>query len=801
VIEAISLSTFPRTNLNSLAGSGVRIRTARSALATSCCIGLLLLFGARASFAASEPEFTEAILEVTLSAAVKGETMVVLRDAAGGMYLEEGDFTRLRLPAPKGAGYEHDGRRFFPLDTIPGCSVVIDTGLQRAVITVPAGALASTHVSAEARAYPRVTPTAPGAFFNYQLSAQQYAGTNFGGSYAEFGMFAGAGVITNSSVARYSDRSAQWVRLDTTYTKDFPDTLQTLSVGDAISDPGSWGNALRFAGVRFSRNFELRPDLLTTPLLSTSGTAVVPSTVDVFINNQLAASSPLPAGPFILDRLPTVSGSGDVNVVVRDALGREQVLTQSFYSSLNLLAPGLSQYSVDIGSVRNAYALASEQYGSMLGEVSYRRGITDAFTLEGHGEYLANSAHAAGVNAALALSSWGILNLTAAQGGNAQGSGWLTGVGLEHRDARFSFIANTSWASGEFDQVGEPLNPAMRVMRRSLAQAGVALGGYGSLSAASVWQSYRDAPTQQILSLTHSVSFGRIGSLNLTLSRTHSAAFIGALAQESTSAYLTYIFTLEGRRAVSATAIAAHGQGAQPDELIATVSQSPPVGPGSGYRFSSSTTGDYDANWRQQFTAADLEVEAARNQCADGRSAYLSGALTLLDGQVHATRAVNGSFAVVDVAGLADVPVYVENQLTAHTDATGRALLYNLRPYEANRISIAPEDLPLDTAIAASSTLLVPAFRSGVIARFPVERIRSATFRLVTVDGKPVPAGAEVLLHANVFPVVQDGVVYVTGYDHGTAAEAQWDGGHCRFRLEPPPADEPLPDMGTIRCH
>ena len=28
------------------------------------------------------------------------------------------------------------------------------------------------------------------------------------------------------------------------------------------------------------------------------------------------------------------------------------------------------------------------------------------------------------------------------------------------------------------------------------------------------------------------------------------------------------------------------------------------------------------------------------------------------------------------------------------------ALIYNLRPYEANRISIAPEDLPLDTTIA-----------------------------------------------------------------------------------------------------
>jgi outer membrane usher protein FimD/PapC len=60
--------------------------------------------------------------------------------------------------------------------------------------------------------------------------------------------------------------------------------------------------------------------------------------------------------------------------------------------------------------------------------------------------------------------------------------------------------------------------------------------------------------------------------------------------------------------------------------------------------------------------------------------------------------------------------------------------------------------------------------------------------------------GAVVKLRGTLFPVVLDGMVYVTGYDHGMAAEASWTGGHCSFRLEPPPPDEPLPDMGTIQC-
>jgi len=233
---------------------------------------------------------------------------------------------------------------------------------------------------------------------------------------------------------------------------------------DAISDPGSWGNAVRFAGVRWSRNFALRPDLLTTPLLTTGGTAIVPSTVDVFVNNQLVTSNQLPAGPFIIDRLPTVSGTGDVSVVVRDALGREQVVTQSFYSSTTLLARDLTQYSIDVGSIRDDYALESNHYGSILGEASYRRGITDDFTLEGHAEYLAGDAHAAGLNAAIGVSHLGVINVTAANGGGVNGTGWLTGVGAEHRGTDLSFVANTLWATSGFSQVGEAIEPAQALV-------------------------------------------------------------------------------------------------------------------------------------------------------------------------------------------------------------------------------------------------------------------------------------------------------------------------------------------------
>jgi outer membrane usher protein len=776
-----------------------RNQNARAKQTYSGLLLLILWLAVRAAFA-DVPQLSEAVLEVTLSDKEPGEMLVVLRGPQGQLYLEESDFVRLRLHLPPSEPYLYEGRRYFDARAIPGVSVSIDETLQRAVISVPPAVLDTTRLSAPPRRSPDITPASPGAFLNYQVSAQQINGQNTGGAFAELGVFAGAGVLTNTAVARYGDGFDQLVRLDTTYTRDFPATLDTLNLGDAISDGGSWGNAVRYAGVRWSRNFGLRPDLLTTPLLATAGTATVPSTVDVFVNNHLVTSNQLPPGPFIIDRLPTVSGTGDVSVVVRDALGREQVITQSFYSSTTLLAPGLTQYSINLGKIRDNYAIESNDYGPMLGEASYRRGITDGITLEGHAEYLSGDAHAAGLNAAFGIGHFGVVNVTAANGGDASGSGWLSGVGFEHRDSGISLVASTLWASGDFAQVGEPLDPAMRMRQRSLLQTGVSTGHVGSLSLAYVRQTYRDSPTQQTLGLTQSIRIGRTSSLNLTVTRTRTAAQASSGAQDSTSAYLIFVLPLDFRRAVTLQAVGGSGTGAPVNELIASATMSPPVGPGSGYRFSASTTGSYDADWRQQFRSADLELEVARNAGIDGRSAYLSGAMTYIDGQIDTTRLVNGSFAMVDVAGLADVPVYVENQLTTHTDENGRALLYNLRPYEANRISIEPEDLPLNTAIAASSTIMAPPYRSGVIARFPVERVSSGTFRLVTEDGKPVPVGATVKLKGAEFPVVLDGMVYVTGYDHGMSAEASWPGGHCSFRLQPPPPDDPLPDMGIIQC-
>jgi outer membrane usher protein len=437
--------------------------------------------------------------------------------------------------------------------------------------------------------------------------------------------------------------------------------------------------------------------------------------------------------------------------------------------------------------------LRSFDYGDWTGSATWRRGVSDRLTLAGHAEFLAGDAWGAGVEWVAKAGRIGLLSLTTAGGGNSEDSGWLGGMAFERQAGAASLAANFSWASAGFRRIGAIDDASARQKFRAAVQVGLNLGRFGSTSLAAAQQTARNESRQRTLSLMHSLRARRQGFINL-------AVFRNVSDRNATSAYLTYTQSFGSSRTLSAGAEGGRGVGAAREELRATLTQATPVGEGHGWRLGATQGGNYDAWWQQRLSFADLEAQASRNGGQSGQSAQLRGGWSWLSGSWRAARSVNGSFALVDVGGLPDVPVYLENHLVTRTDARGRAVLPNLLSYESNRISIEPLDLPLDTAIESRTLVVRPAFRSGIVARFPVQRISPAVFRLVLPGNVPVPAGAEVRLNGGLFPVALDGFTYVTTLDHGVAGSASWEGGRCVFRVEPPPVDDPLPDMGVIIC-
>jgi outer membrane usher protein len=513
----------------------------------------------------------------------------------------------------------------------------------------------------------------------------------------------------------------------------------------------------------------------------------------VFINNQQVSSQQVPAGPFVIDRLPAISGAGDVRLVVRDAFGREQIITAPFYSSASLLKKGLAQYSVELGKIRENFGIESNDYGTPLVSATYRRGMNDVLTLEAHGEAQQFGPRAVGLDAALRLGTIGVVTATLAQGADEDNSGFLAAASFERGGKRFSVNARSQFASDGFRQVGDSQTTLLRPKQQHILQTSANFYTFGTLAIAYAVATYPNEPRREVGTLSHNVSLPHIGYLGLSISRTWSQ-------QNSTSAFLILTAPIGANRSASLTARYDQEASFEQREAIATFQQNPPIGNGTGYRLAVSTENNYSGAWLRQFDYAAIEVQAAKYFQTQAARATVAGAAVGIGGDVFATRSVTDSFALVDIAGIPEMDVMVDNQIVRQSDQNGRALIRNLRAYESNRISVDPRQLPLDTRIDSDRMTVAPRYRSGLVVKFPVARERSGTFKLQLPNGRWVPTGAEVVLKGNRFPVALDGLVYVTGLDHGMSGHAEWRDGQCDFRVDAPPSDDPLPDLGTIVC-
>ena len=586
------------------------------------------------------------------------------------------------------------------------------------------------------------------------------------------------------------------MRLDTTWTTDFPERLTTARLGDTVSVPGAWGRAVRFGGVQYGTNFATQPGFITFPTIAANGQAALPSTVDVFVNNALVAQRPVPPGPFSLTNIPTITGGGNVQLVVRDLFGREQVITQPFYASSTLLKAGLSQYSYEAGFERNNFGAESFDYGRALASATYRYGLSDQLTGEVHGESTRDST-ALGVAADYLIDDIGVVH-GAAAGSRATGgrTGELVGLGFERQAGSWSVTAQSQWTSSDFRQIGLSLdNPLPRV--QTTASLGYQAGPLGSVNLSYVARSSYVAPELKILSLAYTLTFS-FGTLNLVANKTYGSD--GGVALSTT--FSVPFGTRDSYERVSHDVVRNNGSGTTHDTLF-TYQRNLPAGDGYGYRLSAHTRDDIQASGTLQNEFGTYTADVTHFQGQAAARLEVAGGLGYMDGYAFASRQITDSFGVVRVDDYPGVGVLLDNQLVGTTDKRGYALLPRLRPYDINPISIAQSDLPMDAQVDRLKIEAVPYYRSGVLLQFPVRRSRGAIFRIVLDDGEGMPSGSTVQLAGQdeVFPVALDGAAYVTGLQPRNSVRATWNNRSCEFEVLAPPSADPLPDLGSFICH
>jgi outer membrane usher protein len=169
------------------------------------------------------------------------------------------------------------------------------------------------------------------------------------------------------------------------------------------------------------------------------------------------------------------------------------------------------------------------------------------------------------------------------------------------------------------------------------------------------------------------------------------------------------------------------------DTSYADYAQVADSGEGVGYRLAA-TQGDANARQDAAFTSnhshGSWGAEAAQQNGTTSTRLWATGGVVSLGSGVYFSRGIAESFAIVQVGQTADVPVYLESQLVAHTSTDGSVLVNNLRAYQSNRVSIDPLSVPLDYSMGATSQIVQPRLLGGVQLDFAVKRVIGMTLTL-----------------------------------------------------------------------
>lgn len=730
-------------------------------------------------------------LEVLVNGRPRNLIAKFRRDAEGNFSSPRSELAQLGIRAP-GSGAPQEE---IALDAIDGLAYDYDAPAQKINITLAPEAMAE-RVYGGASETEKAQPleTSFGGLLNYHLRTsvmrdprgnvnyQGASGTFDARLFSQFGTIRSGAIVGSTVANRFTN-----VRLDTNWSYDDPSRLMHYVVGDTMTSGPAWARSIRMAGVQIQRNFGLRPDLVTAALPAISGSAAVPSTVEVYVNNNLTITQPVDEGPFRIDAIP-VSGNGTTRVLTRDATGRVIETSTPFIVSSRIIKPGIWDWSFDAGLPRQYYVVMSDKYSrTAVASGSIRGGLLDWLTLEAHGE--TSSSRLANASAGVNLRLFDRAVATFAAGGSV----WKRQVGgLFYASLETRFFDVSIWLSsqrmlGIFNDLASVSAPTVNAYNEPY-NLNLNYGGtvYPTNFGTIYYTMVRPPRAIDRASFSFPAPFDEKTSLNVTLANIEQGR--GALNSQMVSigasrslfsdisAYLaiTYDFKNPAQRSIfaglsmplgeSTTISTSFRPSAGNASIMVDAGRSIGQEPGSwGWRVRNTglvRATDYrEASIGYRHEYGRIEAGASQMGRNAGGYADIEGAVAgVWGGGVGLSNSISDSFAMVH-AGAPGVQVLSENRPIGKTNFLGSLVVPNLRAFERNRLAIDVTTLPLGRSVTESERLVRPARGAGVAIDFVGKRGRTgAIVVLKDAKGAFLPPGTRVA-------VASAGERLVVGYD------------------------------------
>ncbi|MBN6530229.1 fimbrial biogenesis outer membrane usher protein [Acinetobacter pittii] len=611
------------------------------------------------------------------------------------------------------------------------------------------------------------------AILNYSLyntitnDENVFSGTAEGIFNSAIGNFSSGVLYNGSNETSYSHE--QWVRLESKWQYVDPEKIRIYTLGDFISNSPDWGSSVRLAGFQWSSAYSQRGDIVTSALPQISGSAALPSTLDLYVNQQKIYSGLVPSGPFDIKQLPFISGN-EVTLVTTDATGQQSITKQAYYFSSKILAKGINEFSVDVGVPRYNYGLYSNDYDdATFASGAIRYGYSNSLTLSGGAEASTDGLSNLGTGFAKNVLGIGVMNADIAASQYKDENGYSALLGLEGRISK-TISFNTSYRKvfdNYFDlaRVSQvrylkenKINPESQnylnysALADEIFRAGI---NYNFYAGYGVYLGYNQ--------IKYSDNSYKLLSTNLSGSLDKNWGFYASAYKdyENHKDYGIY-FALRytpSSKVNAITSVSSDSGSLRYRQEIFGLSE-PQIG---SFGWGGYVERDQEANENNASVYASYRARAAYltgryNRFGDNDQVAVSatGSLVAAAGRIFAANEIGDGYAVVTNAGPQSQIINGGVNLGA-TDKSGRFLIPSLMPYQVNHIYLDPSYLPLNWNVKSTDQKTVVGYRQGTLVDFGAHQVISGLVKLVDQNNSPLMPGYAVRINDQ-----QDGVV---GYD------------------------------------
>lgn len=578
---------------------------------------------------------------------------------------------------------------------------------------------------------------------DYDIIASRTPGTN--ALAGAFNLSAGRGnfFVGTTFTAQIGEARGVFRRLDSQVQLLIPRKGLVLTAGDFITAVTENQRAVRLGGVQISTDFSLRPDLITTPLPSYTAQVAVPTAVDLLVNGQRTTVGELQPGAFTIRNLPMANGRGNVAVIVRDVLGREVVQNVGFYASPSLLAPGLRQFSANLGFVRRRYGERDNEYGQPVFSGFYRRGLTRGATAEVSVEASRGLLNG-GARLDMLLAKFALVTVEGRfSRSSALGSGSMVAVALESSGQKVSARIRAVLPSKTYRDVAATLGD-QPLQRSLIGQISFDLGEMRlQVSAGRVWRAADRiraalAERDDFASAMFRLPLSRRASLNTLVAYRNSGprpsfeASVGVSMRFGRRGFADAATTWRNDRKMAFGA-----SYRQPDSLENPLGYSIEANHGDRQLLRGGLI------YRPQY--GSFELTAQRDGTALSVRGNARGSVILAGGGLFARTQTGSSYALVKAGKIGGVTVLRENRVAGKTARNGLLLIEDVVPHVPVSFDVDPDLLPADVLTKRTARRLVIPRRAVGLVAMEVFNFRPQQFLLHTVDGIPVEPGTNLV--------------------------------------------------------